>query len=236
MPKHKVTMGELCFASKAEANQYFSAILNNTRLGAELIGNDLSDVMALLSCHPDALKKMGAGVKTIKVDKALYKTRCFHVIRVDGSSDNFSINRCIVGEYPPFREFYNACRGVVEPDLLAFKAEYFKSNGDAQGKVKCAITGEKIDFSQSHVDHREPFTFSAIVHFFIKANNITLENVQYADEGVYGNEFVDKVLAKNFKLWHDENAIIRIVKARENLSKGHLGRVKMTKSDRRLTA
>ncbi|QFS50663.1 hypothetical protein GXM_08157 [Nostoc sphaeroides CCNUC1] len=51
------------------------------------------------------------------------------------------------------------------------------------------MTKEKITFEEAHIDHREPLTFSAIVHFFIQANTIDINTVDYITEGKYGNEF-----------------------------------------------
>jgi hypothetical protein len=123
----------------------------------------------------------------------------------------------------------------VEPDLGNMKRIYFEKNGDSEDKVVCPITKEKIKFNEAHVDHREPFTFSSIVHFFIKVNSINLNEIEYLTEGRYGNEFKDSSLAEKFKDWHRENAKLRVVKGKANLSKSYLGRVTNTKADKKLT-
>jgi hypothetical protein len=236
MPKKPVVIGELQFSSKGEARTHFSEILNKYPLDSELSDSDFDDIVSLLLCHPKADEKVGSGVKSIKIGQGFYSSnRCFHVIRTDGSVEDFSIAKCIDGDHSPFYKFCIACRRAVEADLRAMKVKYFEENGDRESKVVCPITKEKISFNEAHIDHREPFTFSSIVHFFIKANTINPIEVEYLTEGKYGNEFKDNALAEKFRIWHSENAKLRIVTGKRNLAKSHLGRVTNTKADKMLT-
>lgn len=235
MPKKPVTVGELLFSTKKEAKEYFSRILNKYPLGTELNASEFDDVMALLLCHPRAEEKVGAGIKSIKVDWGFYSSnRCFHIVRLDNSVEDFSIGKCIDGDHSPFHKFCTACRKAVEADLRAMKTRYFEEHGDVEGRVVCPVTKEKITFDEAHVDHREPFTFLSIVHFFIKADKIDVNTIAYTTKGKYGNEFENGELAKKFQEWHCDNATLRVVKGKANLSKSYLGRVKLTKADKTL--
>ena len=235
MPKKPVVIGELLFSTKKEAKSYFTEILNKYPLATAIHGKEFDDVMSLLLCHPRTSEKIGAGVKSIKVDQGFNSSnRCFHVVRVDDSAENFSIGKCIDGDHSPFYKFCVACRKTVETELRAEKAKHFEEEGDKESKVVCPITKEKITFEESHIDHREPFTFSAIVHFFIKANAIDLNSVEYVTECKYGNEFKNHEIAEKFRDWHRENAKLRIVKGKANLAKSYLGHVSNTKADRTL--
>mgnify|MGYP001794339373 CR=1 FL=1 len=235
MPKKSVVIGELFFSTKKEAKSYFTEILNKYPLATAIHGKEFDDVMALLLCHPRANEKIGSGVKFIKVDQGFNSSnRCFHVVRVNDSTEDFSIGKCIDGDHSPFYKFCIACRKSVETELRAKKLKYFEEEGDKESKVVCPITKEKITFEESHIDHREPFTFSAIVHFFIKANGIDLNSVEYVTEYKYGNEFKNHEIAEKFRGWHRENATLRIVKGKANLAKSYLGRVSNTKADRML--
>ncbi|WP_152591556.1 hypothetical protein [Nostoc sphaeroides] len=95
----------------------------------------------------------------------------------------------IHGDHSPLHKFCIACRKAVEDELRAKKAKFFEQEGDKESKVVCPVTKEKITFEEAHIDHREPLTFSAIVHFFIQANTIDINTVDYITEGKYGNEF-----------------------------------------------
>ncbi|WP_414721043.1 DCL family protein [Streptomyces sp.] len=53
---------------------------------------------ALVKRHPEADERIGAGIAGFKVQVSpdgKGNTRCFYVIRVDGSSVDFSIRRCL---------------------------------------------------------------------------------------------------------------------------------------------
>lgn len=235
MPKKPVTLGELKFDSKQEAKKHFSDILNRHPLGTELSNGEFDDVMSLLLCHPKAEEKIGSGVKSLKIDQGHNSSnRCFHIMREDESIENFSIGKCIDGDHSPFYKFCIACRKSVESDLLEMKKQYFSDNGDSKNRVICPLTKEKIKFNESHIDHREPFTFASIVHYFIKANSIDLNQIEYITQNNYGNEFRDNQLSQKFKSWHNDNAKIRIVKGKANLAKSHLGRIANTKADQSL--
>lgn len=232
MSRKPVTLGEYKFESKKEAKQFFADILNAVPLGTRLSGEDFDYVLALLLNHPNASQKVGAGVDAIKVDRGDYAAnRCFHVIRNDKTEEDFSIGKCIDGEHSDFHRLCVACRKAVEKDVRDFKQKYFDEHGNREGKVKCQEGGERISFTEAHVDHRVPFTFSSIVHYFVQAKGLDVRSVQYLAEGKYGNELADESLQALFRDWHKQNAKLRIIARTRNLRKGHLGRVASTKAD-----
>lgn len=229
----KVTIGEFEFNTKKEAKELYKDILNNSDLDEPLKDEAFNYVMALLLNHPNVNTKMAnQKVKSLIVAQGKYTfNRCFHLVRQDDSIENFSIDKCINGEYSGFRKFSIAARQVVEDELLQYKIKYFEAKGNENNKVKCTISGELISKDEAHVDHREPFTFSAIVHFFIQSKNIDLDKIKYCSENQYGNTFEDTNLIDEFRIWHKQNAILRIVSKSKNMSKGYLARVTKTKAD-----
>ncbi|MDQ7049938.1 MAG: DCL family protein [Enterobacterales bacterium] len=232
MARKPVTLGEYNFPTKKEAKELYSKILNDTDLEQSLECKNYDYVMALLLNHPRADQKIGCGVNAIKVSTGYTSSnRCFHVVRTDGTIEDFSIGKCIDGDHSEFHKFCVACRKSVEADVRAYKRKYFEENSDNNGLVKCQSTNQLISYDDAHADHREPFTFSAIAHFFYKSKGLDLGAIEYETEGKYGNEFTDSELINSFREWHKENAKIRIVHGKTNLSKGYLGRVKATKAD-----
>lgn len=232
MPRKPVKLGEYKFESKQEAKHFYSSILNSVHLGKILEGENFDYVMALLLNHPNVDEKVGKGVKHITVQTGYNsKNRCFHIVRKDNTVEDFSIGKCIDGDHSNFHKFCIAARRAVEGDLKKFKRDFFEKNSDSEGKVKCQLTGKKISFEQAHIDHREPFTFSAIVYFFIQAQDINLDSVKYITTNTYGNEFEDQEIIKEFIQWHKNSAKLRIVNSKSNLKKGYLGRIKTTKKD-----
>lgn len=229
-----IILGHLSFPRQGDALAYFKELLARTQTGTQLTGSDYRDVEALLSGHPRAQDKIGTGIAQLVLDDAELVGKCFHVIRTDGSRDNFSYKKCISGDPAPFTTFSVACRRAVAKELEDFKIRYFEEHQNDKGKVRCPETGEWIEFGEAHVDHRSPMSFSVIVKFFVSSENIDLEKVTYRRDGLYGNEFADDEIAEKFRVWHRRNALLRVIEAGRNLSKAHLARVKPTRADKSL--
>jgi hypothetical protein len=232
MASKPVTLGEYQFSSKKDAKQFYSKILNETDLDQNLSGESFDYVMALLLNHPRMEEKIGNGVEAIKVSTGYTSAnRCFHVVRQNGSTEDFSIGKCIDGEHSDFHRFCLACRKAIEGDVRAYKRRFFDENSNENGMVRCQRTNQYISFEDAHADHREPFTFSVIVHFFCKTTGIDLSAVPYLTHGKYGAEFACSELKGLFQRWHKEHAVLRIVHGKTNLRKSYLGRIKNTKAD-----
>jgi hypothetical protein len=70
------------------------AIRNRYTDGMPLADGDHEVIMAALRRHPKAARKIGNGVAAIVVGEYVNGTRCFFVIRVDGSVEDFSLRAC----------------------------------------------------------------------------------------------------------------------------------------------
>jgi Protein of unknown function (DUF3223) len=66
--------------------------------GEKLIGNDSDFIKDLLSFHEKGDAKLG-DFDHFEVGEhpQFAKTRCFFVVRKDGSKEDFSINKCLTG-------------------------------------------------------------------------------------------------------------------------------------------
>lgn len=229
-----ITLGHLRFAKQGEALDYFKNLLNRYSPGDTISAADYADVEALLSGHPRAQEKIGTGIAALLVDRDPERGQCFHVLRTDGSKENFSYKKCIAGDPAPFTAFSAACRRVVDSELDAFKRTYFAKNQNADGKVKCPETKRWIAWDEAHVDHKSPHSFSVIVKFFVSSQGINLTQVAYNRAGLYGHELADASLAAAFQSWHKKNAVLRVIDSGRNLAKASLARIKLTKDDHTL--
>lgn len=100
------------------ANQNFDTVQNIKKKVREILaargngeelkngGSDFNLIKSILEYHPAAPKKM-ANMKGIKVDESSFGgTRCFFVVREDGSSEDFSVTKALVAleANPPYLE------------------------------------------------------------------------------------------------------------------------------------
>lgn len=70
-------------------------ILHESHLGVELDAHAQAFMMDLLRRHPEAEKKIGTGIRAIRITNSKYGNRCFEAIRVDGTSTDFSYLKCL---------------------------------------------------------------------------------------------------------------------------------------------
>lgn len=182
--------------------------------------------MDLLVLHPRYAEKVGIGVQSISIKPNKYAKRTFILHRMDNSQEEFSYIKCVDGDHKPFDEFSRACRRSVEERLHDWKAT--KMDGRI---VKCAISGEIVTFTQAHVDHKPPLTFSVIVKGFAVSKGINLSDVRYTRKGIIGVEFTESALTAAFDIYHSKMAVLRIVRSVENLRTSYAARVTATAKD-----
>lgn len=69
--------------------------------GVPLTGEDARFLYALLTHHPRSTQKIGCGVRAIVLHEYIGRTRCFFVIRTDGTAEDFSAGRCVTQDWQP---------------------------------------------------------------------------------------------------------------------------------------
>lgn len=62
--------------------------------GIPLDPEDRKIVLDALRMHPKGREKFGSGVQAVIVDQYVYGSRCFFVIRSDGTAEDFSLYKC----------------------------------------------------------------------------------------------------------------------------------------------
>jgi len=179
-------------------------------------------LLDLLRSHPSAESKIGTGVEAFEIrqNPRFTKSRCFYLIRIDASEEDFSYTKCL---YPPtsLAVFKSICRKLVGIRLFWLKSAYFRKNASEDGRIQCPITGEWVTEDQAHVDHIPPDTFEKLVTDFITQNNINVEEVEIREaegETEVGKTFASTSLADEWVKYHNENAKLRVVSAYANLS------------------
>lgn len=223
-------IGDKEFKYKKDALSHFKDILNSYESTQIVNESDFKDLVALIENRSDKDEKIGCGIESIQVIEVRYKTKCFELIRTDGSKEVFSYRSCINGKSKPLTKFSEACRETISEDLRNVKLTYFKKFS-SKGEVKCQETGELCKWEELNVDHRQPNTFSVIVDRFIEVHRIDIKNVEYTEkmDGVY--HFSDVVLAQKFKKYHKKMANLRLVKKGKNLGRSHQASINRQQKD-----
>ncbi len=205
------------FKTKDAIRQKMREILYAYPIGAKLNGEDTAFLLELLHNHPNAIEKIGCGIEGFEVRQESSISRCFYLVRTDGTAENFSYKKCL-NSPTPLAVFKSICRNLVYPHMHKLKSSYFRENAREDGCAQCPITGKWITPDQAHVDHIPPDTFARIVTGFIDKNNINVEKVEVRNsEDVYINKtFVDDSLAENWVKHHEENAKLRVISSFAN--------------------
>lgn len=225
-----IKIGKLVFESKKDALNHYKSILNSYDFGDELNTNDYNNVIDLLKTHPRAKEKFGSGVAKIRIAKLRYNTKCFELVRIDGSTEYFSYTKRINSPKSRLTKFIETCRHTVQDDLRLVKLAYFEKHS-RKGKVKCQETSQLLRWEELNVDHRQPNTFSVIVDRFIELNNIDVEKVEYISFKGAPDELKDEHLKHEFRRYHQEKANLRIVKKSLNLGRSFQARINRQKKD-----
>ena len=100
----QVKLGPKKFDTPEEMIKYFSFILNNMTVNQDM--NDYEFMVVdecLRRAHPEAEKKIGCGIKTFQIrTHPEHDTRCYSVVRTDGSCEDFSYRKCVEKLFPGY--------------------------------------------------------------------------------------------------------------------------------------
>ncbi len=96
MPK-AYAIAEKEFPTKTATIEFIKSILYKYNLNDKVMGEDFDFVLALLKRRPDHEEKIGVGVKEfiVRRHEKWYNTRCFYVVRTDGSKEAFGYRGCL---------------------------------------------------------------------------------------------------------------------------------------------
>lgn len=224
MPVSKpVKIGEREFESKRAAIEYIRALVNSQPVHMD-IGSDTAAFQvfaAILAMHPEAAEKIGDGVASFAVMFDDAGNRMLTVNRTDGTSTDFSWNKCINGRPMPLKsQFAAAARMAVRPDIVSYRSKYVEKYGDASDNVPCEQTGRWCHISECHVDHH-PTTFQQIVNRFLAEEAVELSPELFSPiaDNRLGIRFVDLNVAGRFRVYHAKHAKLMVVWKHINLTR-----------------
>jgi hypothetical protein len=213
-----VTLGRFTYSSKGAAIEALRAIRDALPDRAPLLDDDAVDLlMGVVAAHPQAAEKVGVGIAGFFAAKSPdFPSRCFYLIRTDGSETEFSWNEAITPTQPIFR-LRMACRNAIEDQKTAFKnREWPRSES---GTKVCAITGEWFDRASAHVDHQPPKTLARLVDDWLAAEGVSISDVMIDHTGDLRSvdTFADDCQRDSWRAFHTAHANLRVVSAAGNL-------------------
>jgi hypothetical protein len=197
--KKNYYLGGVDFQSQKELVELIKYVLKTKTEFEDLDSTTTEIAKDLVNLHPRSKEKIGCGIRSIQVHNGH-----FQIMRVDGSSTDFSYKKCFESPISKLRLFKVAAREAIKSQITEFREQF--SFDEWFGK---------------HVDHVNP-TFNMIVENFIKENNIDIESVEFG--GFEDNEtnqyFIDEELKNRFYEYHKLHAVLQLLDAQENLKKG----------------
>lgn len=239
MAKKSVSLGNgRSWGSQGEAMDYFRAIRDRYPPGSVVTSNaDHDDLLALIKRYDltvaDGPEKEGVGVERFETRTNVTnggRTVGFWVVRIDGTETDFSFIRAVAGAAQSGAEqLFDACRGAVFADIQSARIAYFAANADADGRVRCEVTGLMIRERDGAFDYvGRPF--GGVVADWVRSkgwSDVPPPGVLTSPRDAQTTTvFADQAEAAGFRRFHREAARIRIVdksgKGRGDVSVGRL--------------
>lgn len=242
-----IKIGEKEFKFKKDALNYYKGILNSYDFGEILSDEHYNDIIDLLNYdisytddHPEFEEKESENeneenddyvIEDVRIGKVQFNTKCFELLYRNGETDFISYRlRITQPKENIFDDFRQAARNIIHEDIRNVKQEYF-DKFSKKGFVPCQETGIQSNWTELVVDHRQPNTFSVIVDRFVELFKIDLKKVEYKTDENNFYLFKDNELSENFRNYHKEKAVLRVVRKECNSSRAHQGRIKEQKKD-----
>jgi hypothetical protein len=217
----KYKLGTRNFASQTSIKDFCQDVLKRYSDSQRIVGDDDLFLRDLIKRHPDAIKKIGCGIRHFTKDRTIHaRGSCFWIHRLDGSVCDFSYDKAATGRRETLDASFNrACRWIVQADILDAKEEAFMLHGNEDGLIECELSGRLIDRIEAQADHAPPMVFAAIVTAFkaLMFDKLSPGIFRPQPEGSVIVEFADEQIAAKFLRYHHRVAKLRIIAKNENL-------------------
>jgi hypothetical protein len=194
-----------------EHKKHAQELLRKMLHGEVPIDHDLLGDLVLM--HPNAVDKVGCGIAYFSTIAAIAGSTCFLIHRIDGSTEDFSIKKCMSSKEAIIRsDVYGAMRWAIYPQIVAFR------HGLPQ-KTKCSITGVPMMNNEGHVDHIYPYV--KIATEFIDLEGISMKDIELiaGDMPDKPRELVDAEFSARWQAYHELIAKLRLTTSHANLSR-----------------
>jgi Protein of unknown function (DUF3223) len=206
------TVGRRTFRTKSDVQAELRRILYAVPVG-EAVGEEDGSLIADLlhdGRHPETLEKIGVGIDHIEVRAANYSTRCFWIVRKDGTDSDFSIKAALNGEPSAKSRVAAALREEIHDEITLFRKEQ-------SDMVNCAICGSSTSRDSAFVTYVGPSFDVLTTHFVERYGGWSAIAEEAA--GPYGRRLVDLDVAAEWHKYHRESAELALAHPKCNLAR-----------------
>ena len=202
--------------NKADTRKYIQRILKRYDVGQEVNNSDEIYLLTrLFEKHPHWEIKKGCGIKSIRVRQGSYNSKCFEILRLDGTTTDISYTQCFDGKRTDIFEIKRACRSAVADVVWKFRDDNL-----VPGKSICPFTGEVLFKENTHIDHYDK-KFREVFDLWIKDKDIKFIKSKLNDASIDGEMnryFTNQEVINDFISFHNNNTHLRIVSVKANLN------------------
>ena len=175
------------------------------------VWEDLTD---LINRHPNAIKKIGKGIKALHVKRSVYGHIELHIERTDGSWTDISWQACIRSKgKTTLQNLKAAMRYAVKGQIRTFRKTY------TPGESLCSICSTIIEPDDVHIHHAPPQSFDGLANAFIleQPNHPhTFDDDTQTHQARFQKK--DRLYETQWKEYHAKHARLTLTHARCNLS------------------
>lgn len=183
------------------------------------VGSDITDIhdihflLCIFENHSEWESKKGVGIKSISIINNFFKTRCFQLNRIDGTSTDISFTHSI-SNVSKISEIKKACRNAIRDEIVKFR------NANVEfGKTICPFSNEILTSDNTHIDHYD-LSFDDMFCVWSASKDLYYlhSKINETKDNSFTTYFTDSVIINDFVKFHNENCKLRAVSKTANLS------------------
>ena len=197
-------LGREAYRTKQDVTRRCREILASTDLGVMVGDDDAGFLLDLFRHHTEWPDKQGVGIAGITAQNTEMGTRCFCLIRRDGSCVDISFLHAIK-HLPSARS-----RDLLPQSLLDFKNAARQAIKDQVDAIRCG--------QDAHVDHVYPQTFDALLFDFCASSGVDPSRVPVVELDGCVPFIADDAIRTAWAAYHRTNAMLRVIGKAENMS------------------
>ena len=205
--------------SKKCVEKFLRNILGNENIRIIKINdNDFDKLYSLLKFHPNFQNKIQYGIEAFIVNITPKNYIQLSFVNNNDEKDDISwvkISQVLAGldtKTLKLQTIHKAMRASIADQIFEFKEKHFLLNSCFISE----LSGEKLDENFVHVDHYKP-TFYELANNWI--NLVGFDNIELVSLGCQLGPVLREDQRKNWSDYHRKYAKLRILSAKENLTR-----------------